>query len=378
MLAPGPGQRQPARPVRILSKAALERAWNECRDSTTSPGRPGVDGVKAQQFAAKLDANLSRIARDLREGSFGFSALRAVFIPKSNSDRDRLICIPTVQDRLVQRAIASYLNTRRLLPVYRSSSFGFIKGRGTKEAIAAVIKYRAQYRWCLKTDIEAFFDRIPRAYLRGRIDSCLGKSSLIPLLYKVIDSEAKVTPQNREKFTKQKIRRGCGVRQGMPLSPLLANLALSEFDREIEKIRIPMVRYADDLAFFFHSKDDALAGKGRIVALLEKIQLTIPEISRESKTAVISHDDKMDFLGREIVHLGSTGSFVARIGTRQRGKIRERLSSEFTLKKRMENGGSLQATVIAWRSRSGLIWEFIKTRMTMIHLLTNCVATFVQ
>jgi len=51
-----------------------------------------------------------------------------------------------------------------------------------------------------------------------------------------------------------------GVRQGMPLSPILANLVLAEFDREVERAAIEMVRYVDDFLIFFASKAAANAG----------------------------------------------------------------------------------------------------------------------
>ena len=53
---------------------------------------------------------------------------------------------------------------------------------------------------------------------------------------------------------------GVGVRQGMPLSQMLANRVLSEFDSKIEKRGLKMVRYADDIAIFFETKQKAQEG----------------------------------------------------------------------------------------------------------------------
>jgi len=108
-----------------------------------------VDNVTAQQFEAKLHSNLTEIVRRLKLGEFRFSRLRPVFIPKPNSDKDRMICIPIVRDRLVQRVITQYITSKKMFPIYNSSSFGFIKGRGTRDAIQAVIRLREKYDWCL-------------------------------------------------------------------------------------------------------------------------------------------------------------------------------------------------------------------------------------
>lgn len=332
--------------TRIISKSALNRAWKKSRDASSSPGRPGVDQVTAQQFSYKLDRGISTITQDFRMGTFGFSNLKAVFIPKPGSEKERLICIPTVRDRLVQRVIAQYINVKRIFPIYHSSSFGFREGIGVSDAINAVVLLRSEYEWCLKTDIESFFDRIPRDYLKKRVSYCLKNSSLVPVLHKVIDCEAKITNENRKKFEKQGIRRGCGIRQGMPLSPLLANLALSEFDLEIERLGIRMIRYADDLVLFFKSKDEALTGKQAVVSVLEKVQLTIPEISSTSKTKLVSPRDPLFFLGREILYLGSKNSYVARISIGQIKKIKEKLSNEYCFTNRIAKQSNFQETVV--------------------------------
>jgi|SRR5450631_256495 RNA-directed DNA polymerase len=218
------------RPIKILSKSRLREAWQKSRDSSPNAGRPGIDNVTALGFAANLDHNLTVLARRLRQGLYGPSPLRAAFIPKPNSNKERMICIPTITDRVVQRTIAAYLTEQKKLPIYNSSSFGFLRDLGTKAAIDAAVEHRRSHDWCLKTDIESFFDRIPRQYLKARLLKALGDHSLAPIISKVIDCEVKVTQWNRPQIQKHGIQMGVGVRQGMPLSPILANLVLSEFD----------------------------------------------------------------------------------------------------------------------------------------------------
>src|SRR5690606_21255352 len=155
---------------------------------------------------------------------------------------------------------------------------------------------REEYEWCLKTDIESFFDKIPRPYLKSCVQKHLGLHSLTPLICNAIDCEAKITSDNRHKISKQGIKSGLGVRQGMPLSPLLANLVLSNFDHEISKKGIEMVRYADDLVLFFHSKSDAYSGERIVRTLLQELQLNIPKIADDSKTAIVPSANPLDFL----------------------------------------------------------------------------------
>jgi group II intron reverse transcriptase/maturase len=334
------------KPSRILSKKALREAWRQSRDSTRNAGRPGIDHVTAEQFSAKLDSNLEEICLRLRKGNYGFSGLRAVFVPKPNSDKERLICVPTIKDRIVQRAICDYLNSRSSFPIYNASSYGFIAGRGTREAVSSVVKLRSKYDWCLKTDIESFFDRIPRGYLKEQVVRHLRRCSLTPLIYKVIDCEAQQTEKNRQRLKRQNISRGIGVRQGMPLSPMLSNLALADFDRKIEKREIEMVRYADDITLFFGSKNAAKDGMKIVSELLYEIQLTIPKISDDSKTKIISSSEPLEFLGREILFSGSENKFVARISKKQIEKIKTRLTEDYSLEKLIQEKDSFQDAIL--------------------------------
>jgi RNA-directed DNA polymerase len=335
------------RPVKILSKPKLREAWRKSRDSSPNAGRPGIDNVTAVRFAANLDHNLAVLARGLRQGTYGPAPLRAVFIPKANSDKERMICIPTIADRVVQRAAVAYLTKNEKLPIYSSSSFGFLRERGTRAAINAAVEHRRSYDWCLKTDIESFFDRIPRPYLKSCVTKALGEHSLVPIISKVIDCDIRVTRWNRSSVEKQGIEMRVGVRQGMPLSPILANLALSEFDSKIERHGFKMVRYADDIAIFFETKQKAKEGHKHVKEMLASIELTIPELSDNSKTQLLGPSDPIDFLGREIVRIGiDSSNVVSRVAQKQINKIVKKIEDEFTLKARMRADSTFQETIV--------------------------------
>jgi RNA-directed DNA polymerase len=299
-----------------------------------------------QQFAARLDSNLKFTADELRFGRYGPSRLRPVLIPKANSDKERLICIPTVRDRVVQRAVANYLVTNKSFPIYNSSSYGFIKGRGTQLAIDQANALRNCYDWCLKTDIEAFFDRIPRQYLKRRVSVALGRHSLVGLISKVVDCEIKADTSVKSKLRKQGVMLGVGIRQGMPLSPILANLALSEFDRRVEQAGMKMIRYADDILMFFSSKDAATEGHQFVKSELKKLELGIPDLSQQSKTAIIAPRQPVEFLGRELIYLGSEDGFVANVSRRQIAKIKARLESDFNYDTRRQARSDFQETMV--------------------------------
>jgi RNA-directed DNA polymerase len=341
------------RPVHILSKRKLFAAWKNSRDSTTDPGRPGIDGVTATQFAARLELHLDSLAKSLRSDNYRPSRLRAVFIPKPNSSKERLICIPIIRDRIVQKAIVNYLVQNRKLPIENDFSYGFIRGRGTKQAIRRAIELRSKYDWCIKSDIEAFFDRIPRSDAKARIAKALPNSSLTPLLHRMVDCEIKETKAIRPKLAKQGIKAGVGLRQGMPISPLIANLVLADFDASVKRAKIEMVRYADDLLLCFHTKQEAMLGLTFIRGLLAKQGLNIPELDDSSKTQIIAPKQPLNFLGLELVYLDSENRYVQRVGRKQLAKIQRQIEDDYNFETLSGEGKNFQnAMVDLWRSIS--------------------------
>lgn len=313
------------KPLKILSKANLVQAWNLSRDSTTQAGSPGVDNETAKHFAANLDSNLNVIKKRLQEGSYGFSKLRPVFIQKPGSTKERVICVPTVRDRIVQRAIVNYLASSEKFPIYNSSSFGFIKGQGTAKAVQRAVELRSMYEWCIKADIESFFDQVPRPFLKDRVSAALQNHSLVPLIHNAIDCDIKGTPDVVARACAHGIKGGLGIRQGMPLSPLLANLTLAKFDRAVETQRIPMVRYADDLLLFFGTEHEARQGQAFVEDNLGRVNLKLSQ----TKTKVFGPESNIIFLGLEIAFLEGLDKYVARISRPQIQKIKGRLEADY-------------------------------------------------
>jgi group II intron reverse transcriptase/maturase len=331
---------------RALQKPKLLRAWSTSRDNTPRAGRPGIDGVTALQFATRLDANITTLAKSIREGQYGPSPLKGVPIPKAYSTEKRLICIPTIRDRIVQRAVVHYLVSGSKLPIYNSSSYGFIKGRGTAAAILRALELRGRFGWCVKTDIESFFDRVPRGDLKARVDRALPHNSLTPLINKFIDCEIKEERNLRSVLSARGIKRGVGLRQGMPLSPILANLVLSTFDSDVEQVHIEMVRYADDIILFFSTKERARDGLNFIKERLASQGLSIPELSDHSKTRIFGPREAIDFLGLELYFVTSEQRYVSQISRRQIAKIRQQLEDNFNLETRIKEESNFQDTVV--------------------------------
>jgi len=130
----------------------------------------------------------------------------------------------------------------------------------------------------------------------------------------------------------------------MPLSPLLANIALSQFDASCKDHGIEMLRYADDIIAFFRNKEEAKRGFDYIKAALAKLELEVPELG-STKTDLVAHEEPVTFLGREIVFLGTMGQYVSRIGDKKLHKIKENLSKRYSLQKAIEENETISDAI---------------------------------
>ena len=246
---------------RFFAAANMRQIWKDAWQRVKHSA-PGVDGITPQQFNDDLTARIRFIRTEIKEG-YSFSPLRGVRAPKKDPTKFRIICVPTVQDRLVQRVLLQALEQRAtVLGIVNDVSFGFVKDvgtirRGTSGARTAAIKHRQAKPWAFKTDITAFFDRIDRPALVDDLRRTFRLSSLHFLVERAIRCEVdEHDPRVRRVLHDNGICRGVGLRQGMPLSPLLSNFVLRSFDAAFAKAGFDMVRYADDLVVLCSSRTE--------------------------------------------------------------------------------------------------------------------------
>jgi hypothetical protein len=123
------------------------------------------------------------------------------------------------------------------------------------------------------------------------------------------------------------IREGRGLRQGMPLSPILSNFLLRGFDAAFIRRRYDLVRYADDLVVFASSRSECEDIQAMTIAELEKLGL---ELSPH-KTEICEPEKPVEFLGLELGIKPGTSIYGLTISTKQISKIREQFTSHHDL-----------------------------------------------
>ena len=217
-------------------------------------GSPGVDGMRVEQLAAFLQEHGPYLAEQLLAGTYQPQPLKRAAIPK-RSGGTRELGIPTVVDRLIQQAILQVL-TPIYDPQFSPHSYGFRPGKSAHQALEQARAYVAEGKtWVVDLDLERFFDRVNHDMLMGRLAKRITDKRLLRLIRGYLEAGilAEGVVQEREEGTPQKDTRP-PLSQGGPLSPLLANILLDDFDQELERRGHSFCRYADDCNIYVRSQ----------------------------------------------------------------------------------------------------------------------------
>lgn len=284
-----------------LTSQTLTSVWKASRDSKSgSAGAPGIDQLTAVEFAKDLQGQIHRIRESVRRGSFSFRPLRVVPIPKKGG-RTRLVAIPPVGDRLVQRAICNHLNEDAKFPKTPKIAYGFVPGRSLRDAHLAAAAFRDQAPWVLQTDIISFFDEILREDVKAAVARTVQSKIIRELIFKAVDTELDYSdPLTSELARANGVKRRRGLRQGMPLSPLLSNLVMRPADQALLAGGYRAVRYADDLAIFCSSRSECLEAFEAVTGILKPLGLRLPKLEDGGKTTISQPSQGCEILGVEV------------------------------------------------------------------------------
>src|SRR5688500_12947884 len=147
----------------------LDLEWlKEAYQCTRKDGAVGVDGVTAEEYEQDLEGNLQRLLDRAKSGTYHAPPVRRVHIPKGGSSTEtRPIGIPTLEDKVLQRAVVMLLE-----PIYEQDfmdySFGFRPGRSAHQALETFRAHLMNSKggWVLEVDIRKFFDNLDHGHLR--------------------------------------------------------------------------------------------------------------------------------------------------------------------------------------------------------------------
>ena len=219
----------------------------------------GVDGETWRHYGEDLEGNLADLSERLQRGAYQANPVRRAYIPKADG-RQRPLGIPTLEDKIVQRATADVMNA-----IYETDflgfSYGFRPGRNQHEALDALAVgiWARKVNWVLDADIRSFFDTMKHEWIVKFLEHRVADERVVRLIQKWLT--AGVLEDG------QRTRSEEGAVQGGSISPLLANVYLHYvFDLWTQRWRnqpgrgdVIVVRYADDFVVGFEHERDARA-----------------------------------------------------------------------------------------------------------------------
>ena len=274
-------------------------------------GSAGVDGMTVHELPEYLKQHWPVIREQLLSGTYKPQPVKRVEIPKPDGGI-RKLGIPTVLDRFIQQAVMQVLQ-RRWDRTFSEHSYGFRPGRSAHQAVEQAQKYIAEgYRWVVDLDLEKFFDRVNHDRLMAKIAERVGDKRMLKLIRAFLRAgvleEGLVNPVDE------------GTPQGGPLSPLLSNIVLDEFDRELEQRGLRFARYADDSNIYVRSKR---AGE-RVMESITRFIATKLKLKVNSQKSAVARPWERKFLGFSFTNAGIPKRRIApKAVNRFRGRIRE-------------------------------------------------------
>lgn len=250
--------------------------------------RPGTDGVTVQHYAKNLEQNLQQLLAQVLSGAYQAKPAYRIWLAKQSGGERGVIAL-CLEDRIVQGAVLRTLG-QRLGKVMSQASFAYREGLGALRAAHRVLEQRDAGRiWVVRGDIETCFDSIPHEGVLAMLQAYLAPDAL-ELLRRLLrtpvrDGQSISTPE-------------IGLPQGALISPLLANLYLTPFDRTVDQAPAALVRFADDFALLAPTAGGVGASLERGEHILGQLRLRL----HAKKTRIVSFEQGFDFLGFHFQH----------------------------------------------------------------------------
>ncbi len=264
-----------------LEPANLFQAWKQVK---SNKGAPGIDGITIDAYPDFAKQRWATVRQALLDGTYRPSPVLRKAIEKPDGG-ERLLGIPTVQDRVIQQAIAQVL-LPFFDPKFSESSVGFRPKRSAHDGVRQVKQsIKDGYQYAVDVDLSKFFDTVNHDILMSRVARKIQDKRLLKLIGYCLRAGVVVEGHCYPTTV--------GVPQGGPLSPLLSNIVLDDLDKELEKRGHRFTRYADDFVILVGSERAGQRVMNSITRFLER-KLKLKVNTEKSK---VVKSTQCEFLG---------------------------------------------------------------------------------
>ena len=271
---------------KIYKRKNLEMAWERVKENR---GSGGIDGQSLEAFEAQLNQQLDRLHRELKEDTYRPLPVRPHPIPKRDKPGEfRMLGIPAVYDRVCQQALLNRLEPI-LEPIFDDASFGYRRGRSTKDALRKIWKeIQDGGEWMVDADLRDFFGSVDHEKLLTLVAQRVADGRVLRLIKSMLKAgsygKGRLFPSER------------GTPQGGVVSPVLSNVLLTPFDREMRLRGYQLTRYADDWVVTCKSAAEARSAVDAARRILKQLGVEL----HPQKTRIVHVRYGFEFLGYKI------------------------------------------------------------------------------
>src|ERR1700758_1590977 len=276
---------------KVYKRKNLEMAWEKVK---ANRGSGGVDGQNLETFEVQLEQQSERLHRELKEDTYQPLPVRQHRIPKQGKPGEfRMLGIPAIYDRVCQQALLNRLEPI-FEPIFDDASFGYRRGRSPKNALRKVWQEVDSGReWIVDGDLQDFFGSVDHEKLLTLLAQRVADSRVLRLIKAMLKagsySKGQLFPSER------------GTPQGSVVSPVLSNILLTPFDREMRLRGYQLTRFADDWVVTCRSAAEARAAVDAARRILKQLGVEL----HPQKTRIVHVRYGFEFLGY-VIRRGKT------------------------------------------------------------------------
>jgi len=271
---------------KVYKRKNLEMAWEKVKENR---GSGGVDGQSLAAFESQQGLQLARLEKELKEDTYRPQPVLQHPIPKRDKPGEyRMLGVPTIYDRVCQQALLNRLEPI-FEPIFDEASFGYRRGRSTKDALRKIWKeIQSGSEWIVDADLRDFFGSVDHEKLLTLVAQRVADGRVLRLIQAMLKAgsygKGQLFPTKR------------GTPQGGVVSPVLSNILLTPFDREMRRRGYQLTRYADDWVVTCKSAAEARSVVDAARRILKQLGVEL----HPQKTRIVHVQHGFEFLGYKI------------------------------------------------------------------------------